>query len=400
MTSSRYGSWTPSASFSQCCSHFLSVMWSSLIHSTNLNGPHPTGFRAKSSPAASAALVETIIPARSVSRLSSGEDGPFRLNLTVRSSTTSTDAMSSSSPLRSDFGWLFIRSTFALTEAALNGSPSWYLTPDWSLKTTVFGSGCSHDFARPGAGFRSVPSRTSESKTPWYTWRSWDDVDRCGSRVVISLLSAIRMVPPGIGLPAVQLAGFAASAGFWAGACCSAGAAGAVVAAGAAGLDSAGFAGSAGLAPGPGCRRPSAATACRNQAHPSAALDGSPSSLLHTGADRTFPPSRSAHGLNDPLAVPHAPSGLPSRALDSLDAAPRGRIASRRQDVAKPLRRDDGAMTTEAAGFDVEALGWQALPGASGTEATGTVCAGNDPRRSPPPRSPCPLFRVPQPPPC
>ena len=32
---------------------------------------------------------------------------------------------------------------------------------------------------------------------PWYAWRSWDEVDRCGSRVVISLLSAIRMVPPG-----------------------------------------------------------------------------------------------------------------------------------------------------------------------------------------------------------
>ena len=50
-------------------------MRSCATRSTNLNGPEHTGLVPKFSPAAFAALGDTIMPARSVSIASSGENG-------------------------------------------------------------------------------------------------------------------------------------------------------------------------------------------------------------------------------------------------------------------------------------------------------------------------------------
>ena len=58
-------------------------MRSCWTRSTNLYGPAHTGFRPNLSPVASAALGDTIMPARSVSWASSGEKGALRLSLMV-----------------------------------------------------------------------------------------------------------------------------------------------------------------------------------------------------------------------------------------------------------------------------------------------------------------------------
>ena len=58
--------------------------------STNLNGPEHTGLAPNLSPAAFAAFGDTIMPARSASCASSGENGAVRLSRTVSGSTTST----------------------------------------------------------------------------------------------------------------------------------------------------------------------------------------------------------------------------------------------------------------------------------------------------------------------
>ena len=58
-------------------------MRSCATRSTNLNGPEQTGLAPNFSPAACAALGETIMPARSASCASSGENGADRLSRTV-----------------------------------------------------------------------------------------------------------------------------------------------------------------------------------------------------------------------------------------------------------------------------------------------------------------------------
>jgi hypothetical protein len=70
--------------------------------STNLNGPEQTGWAPNLSPSAFAALGDTIIPARSASCASSGENGADRFSRTVIGSTTSTVATGASSPRRLD----------------------------------------------------------------------------------------------------------------------------------------------------------------------------------------------------------------------------------------------------------------------------------------------------------
>ena len=60
------------------------------MRSTNLNGPVHTGLAPKFAPAACAAFGETIMPARSASTASNGENGAARFSRTVFASTTST----------------------------------------------------------------------------------------------------------------------------------------------------------------------------------------------------------------------------------------------------------------------------------------------------------------------
>ena len=97
------------------------------------------------------------MPARSVSVASRLASAFLRLTLMVAASTTSTVSMLATSPLRMDFGSVFIRSKLNFAASALKSVPSWNLTPRRSLKTSVFGSGCDHDSASPGL----IPSRVS-----------------------------------------------------------------------------------------------------------------------------------------------------------------------------------------------------------------------------------------------
>ena len=71
--------------------------------------------------------------------------------------------MLATSPLRTDFGSVFIRSKLNFAASALKSVPSWNFTPRRSLKTRVFGSGWVHDSARPGLIPSFVSSVTSGS---------------------------------------------------------------------------------------------------------------------------------------------------------------------------------------------------------------------------------------------
>ncbi len=103
------------------------------------------------------------MPARSVSVASSAASGRFRLILIVWESTTSTESMLATSPLRTDLGSVFIRSKLNFAASAVKSVPSWNRTPRRSLKTSVLGSGCDHDSARPGRIPSFVSSVTSGS---------------------------------------------------------------------------------------------------------------------------------------------------------------------------------------------------------------------------------------------
>src|SRR6185369_2197525 len=104
-------------------------MRSCAMRSTNLKGPEQTGLLPKLVGLACAALGDTIIPARSASTESSGENGALRFRRTVMSSTTSTVATGSNSPRRFEPAMFLWRSMLNLTAAASNFSPSWKVTP-------------------------------------------------------------------------------------------------------------------------------------------------------------------------------------------------------------------------------------------------------------------------------
>ena len=101
-----------------------------------LNGPEHTGLAPNLSPAASAALGETIMPARSVSTASSGANGAARLMRTVCGSTASTLDTTASSPRRFEPFMFLWRSRLYLTAAASIFSPSWKVTPWRSLTSS------------------------------------------------------------------------------------------------------------------------------------------------------------------------------------------------------------------------------------------------------------------------
>src|SRR5688572_1305734 len=108
-------------------------MRSCATRSTNLNGPEHTGLAPNLSPAASAALGDTIIPARSVSTASRGANGAARLMRTVDASTASTLDTTASSPRRFEPFMSLWRSRLYFTACASNFSPSWKVTPLRSL---------------------------------------------------------------------------------------------------------------------------------------------------------------------------------------------------------------------------------------------------------------------------
>ena len=97
-----------------------------------------------------AAFGEIIMPARSVNVASNDVSGCFRFTLSVSGSTASVEAMFATSPLRTDFGSLAIRSKLIRAASALNSVPSWNFTPERSLRMSVFGSGVCQDSARLG----------------------------------------------------------------------------------------------------------------------------------------------------------------------------------------------------------------------------------------------------------
>jgi hypothetical protein len=94
------------------------------MRSTKRKGPEHTGLAPNFSPAASAALGDTIMPARSVSTASSGANGAARLMRTVEASTASTLDTTASSPRRLDPFMFLWRSRLYLTAAASSFSPS------------------------------------------------------------------------------------------------------------------------------------------------------------------------------------------------------------------------------------------------------------------------------------
>ena len=92
------------------------------------------------SPAASVALGAIIMPARSVSWASSGENGALRLSLMVSGSTTSTESTTLISERRNEPFMVRWRSRLYLAAAASNGSPLWNFTPGRSFIVTVLPS--------------------------------------------------------------------------------------------------------------------------------------------------------------------------------------------------------------------------------------------------------------------
>jgi hypothetical protein len=125
-------------SFSQNPSKRFSFTWLSLTHSTNWNGPVPTGFRAKSSLNFSTAVFDTIMPARSVNTLRNGVNGELSEISTVYGSTTFTSLTGAISLRRGEASaGSRMRSKFHFTISALKSEPSWNFTPRRSLKTYV-----------------------------------------------------------------------------------------------------------------------------------------------------------------------------------------------------------------------------------------------------------------------
>src|SRR5207302_8674683 len=84
------------------------------------------------------------------------------------------------------------------TASALNGVPSWNVTPWRSLRVTVRPSALiAHDVASIGTIASESSTSTSLSNRFWNTCRSTADPERCGSKVGGSASSPARRVPPG-----------------------------------------------------------------------------------------------------------------------------------------------------------------------------------------------------------
>src|SRR6516165_4326141 len=163
--------------------------------STNLYGPAQTGWAPKFSPAACAALGDTIVPAGPASWASNGAEGIDSTSLAVWSSITSTLVIALMSRLRVDPGIARARSILYLTAAASKGSPSWNLTPGRSLITSPLRPSVhAHSAASCGTISSSRPMSSSLSHSAVRT-TPLTNVRLCaGSRVSGSSASPMRKV--------------------------------------------------------------------------------------------------------------------------------------------------------------------------------------------------------------
>ena len=116
------------------------TIWVFVFHSTNLNGPVPTGARSAPSPSFWTAVGDTIDTYSIAMERRIGPYGSLVTMSTVRSSTTSAPAIGPARLAQRAGGVLLnARSNVNLTAAALKGVPSWNFTPDRSLKRTLVG---------------------------------------------------------------------------------------------------------------------------------------------------------------------------------------------------------------------------------------------------------------------
>src|ERR1700682_634431 len=127
------------------------MTWVLVFHSTNLNGPVPTGARLKSGPIFDTAVGDTMPMQYMASVRRIGPYGSLVTTSTVRLSTTSAP-LSEPARLAQRAGGLpfSARSKVNFTASALNGVPSWNLTPGRSLKRTFVGDMTSYDVASAG----------------------------------------------------------------------------------------------------------------------------------------------------------------------------------------------------------------------------------------------------------
>ena len=133
-----------------------------VFHSTNLNGPVPTGARLKSGPILATAVGDTMPMQYMASVRRIGPYGSLVTTSTVRLSTTSAP-LSEPARLAQRAGGLpfSARSKVNFTASALNGVPSWNFTPGRSLKRTFVGDMTSYDVA--SAGLTSILSSSVSS---------------------------------------------------------------------------------------------------------------------------------------------------------------------------------------------------------------------------------------------
>jgi hypothetical protein len=125
---------------------FSTVTWSPWIHSTNENGPVPTGMRAESP--ASIAFLLTIQPSL-ITLMRNGPNEYLRWKTTWVGLVTSTDSIESNSAADvAAVAGSRIRSKVYLTSSAVNFSPLWKVALSTRSKTQVVGSVCSHFVAR------------------------------------------------------------------------------------------------------------------------------------------------------------------------------------------------------------------------------------------------------------
>jgi hypothetical protein len=120
-----------------------------VFHSTNLNGPVPTGARLKSAPILVTAAGDTM-PMQYIARVR--KIGPYGSRVTT--STVRLAHRAGGLPLRA-------RSNVNFTAAALNGVPSWNFTPGRSLNRTFVGDMTSYEVA--SAGFTCIFSSSVSS---------------------------------------------------------------------------------------------------------------------------------------------------------------------------------------------------------------------------------------------
>ena len=165
------------------------------MRSTNLNGPEQTRCKPKFSPAASAALGDTIMPAPVASWASNGAKGADSKIFAVCSSITSTPAIARISLLRADPGIVRCRSILYFNAAASKGSPSWNLTFGRSLMTSPFLSSVHrHSMASCGTISSSGPMSNNRSHNALRTTKLAEVRLSVGSRVSGSEASPMRKV--------------------------------------------------------------------------------------------------------------------------------------------------------------------------------------------------------------